>query len=236
MEAGEVRLERMTRKEAWEAIQSGRVRVAIIPTGSIEQHLDHLAMIHDIHSSTMVAEDVARRVYPLAVVAVPVLAGISEHHMVHRFGSVTLKPGTFQAVVWDACDSFIRHNVRNLLILNGHGGNVAPMNGSVNQFRRYFGANIHFRSYWDFTPADLRDTVLDTGSVPGHAQEFETALALHMFPENVRTEEQARSEDAGVRAATAEKGQRLYGAIITALADYVRAMAEGKNEAEITGL
>ena len=27
---------------------------------------------------------------------------------------------------------------------------------------------------------------LDTGQYPGHAQEFETSVALHMFPEHVR--------------------------------------------------
>ena len=193
-------------------------------------------MIHDIQSSTMVAQDVARRLYPNALVTTPLLAGISEHHMAFRFGSITMKPGTFHSVVWDTVDSLVRHGITNILILNGHGGNVAPMEGSVNQFRRYFGANLHFKSYWDFTPSDVSSAVLETRSVPGHAQEFETSLALYMFPENVRVADQQASDDEGVRVSTAEKGKRLYEAFLPPLVDDVRRMAEGANRAEINGL
>jgi creatinine amidohydrolase len=236
MSAGEVNLERMTRKEAREALEAGRFQTAIVPTGSIEQHLEHLAMIHDIQSSRMIAEDVARRLYPRVLVTTPLFAGISEHHMAFRFGSVTMKPGTFHAVLWDTVDSLVRHGIRNILILNGHGGNVAPMAGSINQFRRYFGVNLHFKSYWDFTPPEVAESVLETRSVPGHAQEFETSLALYMFPENVRVAEQQASEDEGVRLASAEKGRRLYEAILPPLVEYVRRMTEGTNRAEIDGL
>ena len=153
MSEGEVRLERLTRKEAWDRIQAEDVKVGIIVTGSIEQHLDHLPMDHDIRSATMVAEEVARRVYPKALVTVPLASGMSEHHMAYRFGTITVKPGTFHAAAVDACDSLIRHGIEHLLILNGHGGNEAPMAGSVNQFRRYWlGKSIYFHSYWHFTP------------------------------------------------------------------------------------
>ncbi len=236
MEPRIVRLEQLTRKEAWERIQSGDVKLAVIPTGSIEQHLTHLAMIHDIQSAAMVAEDVARRVYPSALVAVPINAGISEHHMEFRFGSITMKPAAFQAALWDACDSFIRHGIENILILNGHGGNVDPMEGSVNQFRRYFQKNIHFRSYWDFVPKEAANRWLDTKSVPGHAQEYETSMALYMFPENARMDEIANSDDAGVRAATAEKGEALYRAMIEPLTEFVKAIIDGREQAELTGL
>lgn len=236
MSSGEVNLERMTRKEAREAIAAGKFNTAIVPVASIEQHLEHLAMIHDSQSCAMVAQDVARRLYPNVLVTMPLTAGISEHHMAFRFGSITMKPGTFQAVVWDTVDSLARHGIRNILILNGHGGNVAPMNGSVNQFRRYFEVNLHFRSYWDFSPADDSNRVLETRSVPGHAQEYETSLALYMFPENVRTADQRNSDDDGVRVATAEKGRLLYESLIAPLTDYVRAMSEGANQAAIDGL
>lgn len=236
MSTGEVMLERMTRKEAREALQNGRFQVAIIPTGSIEQHLEHLAMIHDIQSSVTVAQEVARHLYPQVLVTVPLFAGISEHHMVFRFGSITLKPGTFHAVLWDTIDSLVRHGIQNILILNGHGGNVAPLGGSINQFRRYFGVNLHFRSYWDFVPSEVANTVLETRSVPGHAQEFETSLALYLFPENVRLADQQASDDQGVRVATAEKGKKLYQALLPPLVNYVRRMAEGSNRAEINGL
>ncbi|GIX07747.1 MAG: amidase [Candidatus Poribacteria bacterium] len=230
---GEVRLERLTRAEAWDRIQSGEVRVVLVPTGSLEQHRRHLAMDHDIHSAVCVAEEVARRLAPSVLVTVPLNAGISEHHMVHRFGSITLKPGTFQAVLWDTVDSLVRHGVRKIVILNGHGGNVAPMEGSINQYRRYFeGVDLHFLSYWDVLPREAVG-ILETGVVPGHATEFETALAMYLFPESVREPERQADPDPGVRSATAEKGERLFAAIVEAVVQYVQKVADGSRRAEI---
>ena len=43
----------LTRREFREALAEGKFQTAIIPTGSIEQHLEHLAMEHDIRMATM---------------------------------------------------------------------------------------------------------------------------------------------------------------------------------------
>ena len=60
----EVMLQKYTRREFREALEEGKFRTAIIPTGSIEQHLEHLPMEHDIASSTWVAREVALRMVP----------------------------------------------------------------------------------------------------------------------------------------------------------------------------
>jgi hypothetical protein len=133
----EVLLGRMTRREFREALERGWFRTAIVATGSIEQHLEHLAMDYDISAASWVAEQAARRLYPQVVVAVPVSVGISEHHMLHP-GTLTAKPGSWLAVVFDAVESLVRHGVRNVLILNGHGGNEAPVEGILRQWQIYF--------------------------------------------------------------------------------------------------
>jgi creatinine amidohydrolase/Fe(II)-dependent formamide hydrolase-like protein len=43
----EVLLERLTRREFRERLQRGELQAAIIATGSIEQHLEHLPFCHD---------------------------------------------------------------------------------------------------------------------------------------------------------------------------------------------
>ena len=55
METGEVRLWKLTRREVREALAAGRFRAAILPTGSTEQHNEHLAMEHDTASALHVA-------------------------------------------------------------------------------------------------------------------------------------------------------------------------------------
>lgn len=129
-----VRLEQLTRREFRGALDTGSFKAAVIATGSIEQHLEHLAFPQDIASSTYVAERAAELLYPDVVVAVPISIGIAEHHM-HFPGTMSANPGSWLAVVFDAVESLVRHGIRNVLILNGHGGNVAPVEGVIQQWR-----------------------------------------------------------------------------------------------------
>jgi creatinine amidohydrolase len=231
-----VRLEAMTRREIRDALDGGRVRAAILPVGSIEQHLEHLAMGHDIASSTYVAEAAARRLFPQVVVAVPMAIGMAEHHMVHR-GSLSAKPGAWLSVLWDAVESVIRAGIPNVLILNGHGGNVAPARGAINQLLRYFDVertNVHFQSYWDLIPESLWRAQLATGRLPGHAQEFETSFALAVFPQHVRADLLDNEPESA--QGTREKGQALAASAVDEVTEYVRRMIDGRRRAEITGL
>lgn len=79
-----------TRKEFREAIEGGALQVVILPTGSTEQHNEHLAMINDTASVTLVAQKAALLLYPKVMVATPVPVGISPHWM-DRKGTLTLK-------------------------------------------------------------------------------------------------------------------------------------------------
>ena len=107
----QVLLAKLTRREFREALERGEFQTAIIPVGSNEQHLEHLAMEHDTASSTHVAVEAAKRLYPQVIVNVPMAVGISEHHMVHK-GTVTAKPGSWLAVLFDAVESLVRHGVK----------------------------------------------------------------------------------------------------------------------------
>lgn len=174
-----------TRKEFREAIESGALKAVILPTGSTEQHNEHLAMCNDTASVTLVAQKAAQLVYPKVMVATPVPVGISPHWM-DRKGTLTLSRETFLAVVFEICQSLQVHGVKNILVLNGHGGNVAPLRRSVPEFAGKLGIRIETNSYWDaYTPAIVKKYMV-SGKAPGHAAEFETSFAMAAFPERVR--------------------------------------------------
>src|SRR6266487_626144 len=135
-----------TRKEFREAIEGGALRAVIVATGSTEQHNEHLAMINDTASVTLVAQQAALLLYPQVMVATPVPVGISPHWM-DRKGTLSLKKETFLAVVFDICESLRTHGVNRILVLNGHGGNVAPLRESVPEFGRKLGIRIETNSY-----------------------------------------------------------------------------------------
>jgi creatinine amidohydrolase len=176
-----------TRKEFRDAIESGTLKAVVVPTGSTEQHNEHLAMINDTASVTLVAQKAALMLYPNVMVATPVSVGISPHWM-DRKGTLTLKKETFLAVVFDICESLQTHGVKNILVLNGHGGNVAPLRASVPDFARKLGIRIETNSYWDAYSREIVKRYMTSGIAPGHAAEFETSFAMAAFPERIHWE------------------------------------------------
>ena len=229
MSEQEVRLAKMTRREFRESMSAGQFEACILPTGAIEQHLEHLAMEHDIRSACCISEETARRLYPRVIVAAPINFGISEHHMVHK-GTLSAKPGSWLAAIFDAIENMVRHGCRQVLVLNGHGGNEAPVYGILRQWQLYFqsehdGANVQFHSYWNLSREEA-EAICTTG-VPGHAQEYETSIALHLFPENVRLEAMNEQEDRLPLKASAEKGEQLFEAAVRKTAEYLQGMLDG---------
>lgn len=220
MKAEEVCLWEMTRKEFREAIESDRIKAAIVPIGSSEQHHEHLAMIHDTATVLHIAKAAARRLFPSVVVSTPVPVGVSEHWMEHK-GTLTVAPEIFAQFVGDVCDSLKRAGLKNILILNGHGGNVGPISQNMDTLRQRLDTNITFHSYWDSYPNELIETILTSKHAPGHAGEFETAIGLTLFPERVRTEEIVYEE---AQYATAEKGRIMTEAAVEGVADWLRTM------------
>jgi len=176
-----------TRKEFREALEGGILKALVIPTGSTEQHNEHLAMIHDTASVTLVAQQAALLLYPQVMVTTPVAIGISPHWM-DRKGTLSLRKETFLAVVYDICDSLKTHGVKTILILNGHGGNVEPLRESVPEFRRKLGINIQVNGYWDGYTPEIIKKYMESNKAPGHAAEFETSFAMAAFPERIHWE------------------------------------------------
>ena len=235
-----------TRREFREALEGGSLKAVIVPTGSTEQHNEHLAMIHDTASVTLVAQQAALQLYPQVLVATPVSVGISGHWM-DRKGTLTLKKETFLAVVFEICESLKIHGVKNILVLNGHGGNVAPLKESEAEFRQKLGVNLRVNAYWDAYPKEAVMKYMESGKLPGHAAEYETSFAMAAFPERVRwedvdyqkakprlgikTEEAARQDETfakEAKMASTAKGEIMIKMAVNWVAERVRKLiAEG---------
>lgn len=212
-------------------MQSGELKACILPLAAIEQHLEHMAMEHDWRSVGVMAHKTAERLSPNVLVAEAIMVGISEHHMKHA-GTLTLKPGTFLSVVSDLIESLTRAGFKNILVLNGHGGNVIPCQQTWDQFLRYFQVNLHFLSYWDVLTEHDAKELLRSGhrlpeDLPGHAQEFETSIGLKWFPENVRIEAIHNQPDQTPVFARAETGGIFSDRIVSRLSDYLKEMIDG---------
>jgi creatinine amidohydrolase len=231
-----------TRKEVREALERGSLKAAIVPTGSTEQHNEHLAMIHDTASALLVSQKAALQLYPQVIVTTPVSVGISPHWM-ERKGTLTLRPETFLSVVFDICESLKIHGLKTILILNGHGGNDKPLKAGVPAWREKLGIQIEACSYWEAYSQENAAPHMTSGfaMIPGHSAEFETSFALAAFPErvhrvgvdyskvklNLRSPKDAEEDRMYYQdslLATAEKGEALIGIAVDWVAEKVRRM------------
>ena len=233
----DVRLGKWTRREFRQAIESCQLKGCILPLAAVEQHLEHMAMEHDWRSVNIIAEQIAEALRPGVVVAQGIMAGISEHHMKHP-GTLSLSPGTFLSVVDDLVDSLVRAGFENILVLNGHGGNVIPCQQTWDQFLRRYPVNLHFMSYWDVLNQEDALDLLEGGhrlpeDLPGHAQEFETSMALRWFSENVRSQAMQDQKDRSPLLGTREKGEAFTRRIVERLTDYMHGMLAGSRKQTI---
>ena len=229
---GKFLLNKHTRREFRERMQSGALNACIIPVAATEQHLEHLEMEHDWRSVMHIAVEVAKRLDPQVIVAPSMSIGISEHHMRH-IGTLTALPGSWLGVLFDTIRSMHHAGFTNILVLNGHGGNIAPCRGMWGQFLQRLEINLYFEPYWDFLPQEVAEANLKTKRCPGHAQEFETAFALAVFPENVRHDAMQAQEDKEPLEATAQAGAVMIEAIVDNVSQFVAGMIDGTNVAKI---
>ena len=174
-----------TRKEIRESLAGGRLKAAILPTGSVEQHNEHMALIADMAISTLISQKVALQLYPRVLVAPPSPCGYAPYHMARK-GTITLRKKTFQAYVFDVLESLKAHGIRNILVLNGHGGNHQPLQEILPAWRRKLGINLDADSYWSAIPKEKMDQIIESEKRTSHAGEFETSIYLAAFPDRLR--------------------------------------------------
>jgi creatinine amidohydrolase len=223
--------------------------IVILPVASLEQHGPHLPVEVDSMLGETVAVRAARKVAERGshAVVLPVLwTGLSEHHMSFG-GTITLGLPAFSAVVEDVCRSVLRHGFKRIVLLNAHGGNENALRTITDELTPKLGAPIVQFTYW-YAAAVAIARILETQSALMHACEAETSMMLAVRPELVAMDRvglakanstpdvsdvvgggvyrwrtvAARSASGVIgnpEAATAEKGERLFDAIATALAD-----------------
>jgi creatinine amidohydrolase len=164
-------------------IAAAAPRLTIVPVGATEQHGPHLPLGTDTVLATAVAEAVVERTD--GTLLGPVLAlGCSSHHLAFA-GTISLGVPTFVDTVVDVCRS-IDATGSAVLLLNGHGGNRAPLDVALAALAEE-GIRAYALTYWTL----LEDVVAealgdDAATACGHACALETSLMLHLRPREVR--------------------------------------------------
>lgn len=169
----------LTWPEVQHHVRSGSI--VLLPLGAFEQHGPGMALETDTRLVTELCRRVSARLSPRVLVAPPVPWGLSDHHMGFA-GTISLHPETFFTVIRDVVLSLLRHGFRRIVLVNGHGGNMAATEDACMRLRRET-ANTLIETVSYFTLADLPVSALE------HAGEIETSCALALTPEVVRPEQ-----------------------------------------------
>lgn len=141
---------------------------AVLPLGSVEQHA-YLSMATDVILAERLATDAARAVGVPVFPAVPY--GLAPYFAAFP-GTVTLRPGTYSALILDILDSLADAGFGRILLVNGHGGN-APVGPIAKRWARERGEVRTAIHHWWRTPR-VRAVVDALGDHGSHANWMES--------------------------------------------------------------
>ncbi len=220
---------------------------AVIAVGSAENHGFHLPFGSDTLVSQALAMEVAQRVKGMMVLP-PINYGMSRHYDDFQF-TLSLEHETVTAVLRDVLVSTIRQGITRIIVVNGHDGNIAPIEAAArtvkNSHPHVFLASLD--AWWNKMEELLPPDTFEVWGGLGHAGEGETSIVCHLFPQFTRMEN-ARGvvpdlpEGPEIKwrfneltpygatgdpsRASAEKGKKMFDALVEYLVSFVQFMEE----------
>jgi creatinine amidohydrolase len=136
----------------------------IIPIGSLEQHGPHLPVSTDTIIIEHLAKNIAEKIQSLYIPAITF--GISFEH--EPLFNISLSHTTFSNLIGDICVSLAKYGIKNIILLNGHHGNMGAMYYIAQHVSHKITSDtqLNFINYWNL----MNDF--------DHAGEIETSLVL----------------------------------------------------------
>lgn len=222
--------------------KEGNYDKAILAVGSCENHGGHLPLGNDTLVSYKLAVEVSDKVKGLLVLP-PITVGYSKHYSKFPF-TISLSNDTLINVLKDILVSTIKNGIKRIFILNGHDGNIAPIEIASRDVKvEYPEVKIASLDAWWVAAGNLLpyDT-FEVWNGLGHAGEGETSMSLALFGDLVQMEKAkgvvpdnlpdnidikwnfAELTDCGATGdptkATFEKGKKMEEALVELLVDF----------------
>ncbi|WP_342361130.1 creatininase family protein [Terrarubrum flagellatum] len=162
--------------------------IVLLPVASTEQHGPHLATGVD----TFLAGEGCRRIAERVVAHRPIIVaptlwmGLAEHHMAFG-GTFTLSLPTYHALIRELCNSILRAGFKKILIVNGHGGNIAALTAMTTDLAMELKTPIAVTTLYSLPhETEAYAKILEDQKGVEHACEAETSMMQAAFPDCVR--------------------------------------------------
>jgi creatinine amidohydrolase len=208
----------------------------IVPVGALEQHGPHLPLGSNVLIARHLAVDLSKE---FSVLRAPTIYyGVNVKGAQNYAGTATLRQKTLHRSINELLGTWEVHGFNEFIIITAH-RHEPHLDALATLITRR--ALVRVVSVWDVDITDL----LETQPGPLHADEAETSLMMHLYPENVKMD---RAKDfqltnaqfkrylsgqlvvppaggAGVvghpTAATAAKGESIYKRMLHVIGDAV---------------
>lgn len=158
-----------------------RIRTVLVPFGSLEPHgvipngTDNLA-------PEAMARDIAARVD--ALIAPTLNYGMTEAMKAYP-GAVSIPSEAYAPFADAVLDNLAANGFRNIIVLNGHGGNTAALNAAATRVANARRVRVLVVNWWTLAD-DITKAVFKQNG--GHAGNNETAYIQAFLPEHIHPE------------------------------------------------
>ena len=161
--------------------------VILLPLGSQEDQGRHAPM-GDFVLAEMMALRIAQAASEAGVptLAAPALPFGAADYFGAAPGGMALAPATFRAVLADLLEDLLRHDLRRIIILNGHGGNAPLIHEVTLAIRRERGVIIPSFYLWKIARMMMERYLADGIGRYGHGAEPLASIALALRPDAAR--------------------------------------------------
>ncbi|NJE25526.1 creatininase family protein [Thermococcus sp. MV5] len=173
---------------SWEefAKMKKSIRAVLIPVGSVEAHGKHLPLGTDVFAPLEISRRIEKKLKKKGIgifIAPPVWYGHSFVLNVYP-GTINVKADTLRRYIRDILDEFALEGFKELIVLNGHGGNIYPIVEAAEEIAEKHDVEILLINWW----IDFKEEILKVCSSQGHAGEDETSVMLVITPELAKME------------------------------------------------
>lgn len=182
-----LKMQELTAQEARENLTEEAV--ILLPMGSLEDQGVHAPM-GDYLGAEAVALDMARaaRNEGVPTFVAPVIPFGGKDYFDSSHGGISIRQSTLTALLDDMIDSLVKHGLRKLLIINGHGGNVPAIVEVTARWRETEGMFIPSMYLWQIAYELLKDILgpETAAKSSGHGGDPLTSIGLYHYPDILR--------------------------------------------------
>ncbi|NIM12462.1 MAG: creatininase family protein [Candidatus Aminicenantes bacterium] len=151
----------------------------ILPIGTVEAH-GAVA----IGADNFIPNNLAELIWDKcnALIAPPINHGFTGQSISQFPGSITVREDIFEEYIYDVLKDLVRTGFKNILIINGHGGNTEPAKRAMGRVHTETGAHFMIVDWWKIAFQTATEVYGRKATQSGHGDMEEAALVMSYDP------------------------------------------------------